>query len=287
MTRLTSESDSAAAARAALAAERDRLAGERDCLLTERDLLSRQHAAATAEVDRLAGELAAGNADREKLSVENLGLASETARTLAAGVQQASEIAALHLELATLRAEFSRLEADRDRVAAQSERWFNAAVVWPSKRSLSSRRLRPARWFQRLKLRFCAGLTASWIGRVNRQHLTRALANRARAVCQWEFAARFYADDLNRNSCTAAIWIQFGHALKEARRLTEAETAYRTAVILDGATIDALLSLGHVLVLQQKRAEAARIYTQALGLEILPPLRSAIVKELELLRSPI
>ena len=94
-----------------------------------------------------------------------------------------------------------------------------------------------------------------------------------------------YADYLNRNSCDPAIWIQFGHALKEGERLSEAETAYRTAVILNGATIDPLLSLGHVLILQQKRAEAARIYTQALGLEILPSLRSAIVKELELLRS--
>jgi tetratricopeptide (TPR) repeat protein len=272
MTTLTSERDSAVAATSTLIAERDQLARERDGLL--------------AECDRLAGQLGAGNVDRAKLNAENVRLASEVARTIAAGIQRASEIAALHLDLATLRAQFSRVEADRDRIAAQSERWFNAAVVWPSEHGSNTRRLRSAQRFQRLKLRFFAGLTSRWIDRVNARDSTRTRANRARDVCQWELAARFYADDLHRDSCDPAIWIQFGHALKEARRLSEAETAYRAAVILSGATIDALLSLAHALILQQKRPEAIKIYTQALDLEIPPPLRSAIVEELEVLRSP-
>jgi tetratricopeptide (TPR) repeat protein len=285
MMTLTSERDSAAAARTALAAERERLVGERDGLLAERDLLLRQYGAATAEVDRLAAELAANAADQEKLIAENARLRCEVARTTNAGAQQASAIAVLYRKVAALRTEFSRVEADRDRTVEQSERWFSAAVVWPSKRGLSTRRLRPGQWFQRLKLWFCAGLTGRWISRVNPRDSTRTRANGARDACQWELAARFYGDYLNRNSSDPAIWIQFGHALKEARRLSEAETAYRAAVILNGGTIDALLSLSHVLILQQKRAEAAPIYTRALGLEILPPLRSAIVKELELLHS--
>ena len=271
MTTLTSQLDSVTAATTRLAEQRDRFADERDTLLAERD--------------RLAAELALGNVDGVKLSAENLRLSSEVALAIAAGIQQASAIAVLRGELAALRNEFSLVEADRNRIVAQSERWFNAAVVWPSERGTSTRRLRPAQWFQTLKLRLCAGLTGRWIRRVNPRDSTRIRANGARDVCQWEFAARFYADDLNRNSCDPAIWIQFGHALKEARRLSEAETAYSTAVKLDEATIDALLSLGHVLTLQQKPAEAARIYTQTLDLEIPAPLRSAIVKELELLHS--
>ena len=271
MTTLTSQLNSVTAATTRLAEQRDRFADERDTLLAERD--------------RLAAELALGNVDGVKLSAENLRLSSEVALAIAAGIQQASAIAVLRGELAALRNEFSLVEADRNRIVAQSERWFNAAVVWPSERGTSTRRLRPARWFQTLKLRLCAGLTGRWIRRVNPRDSTRIRANGARDVCQWEFAARFYADDLNRNSCDPAIWIQFGHALKEARRLSEAETAYSTAVKLDEATIDALLSLGHVLTLQQKPAEAARIYTQTLDLEIPAPLRSAIVKELELLHS--
>ncbi len=285
MTTLTSQLDSVTAATARLAEQRDWLADERDTLLAERDRLAAERDRLAAERDRLAAELALGNVDGVKLSAENLRLSSEVALAIAAGIQQASAIAVLRGETAELRNEFSLMEADRDRIVAQSERWFNAAVVWPSG-GTSTRRLPPAQWFQRLKLRLCAGLTGRWIRRVNPRASTRIRANGARDVCQWEFAARCYADDLTRNSWDPAIWIQFGHALKEARRLSESETAYRTAVILDEAAIDALLSLGHVLTLQQKRAEAARIYTQTLDLEIPAPLRSAIVKELELLYSP-
>jgi cytochrome c-type biogenesis protein CcmH/NrfG len=124
------------------------------------------------------------------------------------------------------------------------------------------------------------------MSRANAPDSTRARANRARDACRWELAARFYADELNRNCFDPPIWVQLGHTLKQAGRLFEAETAYRKAVTLNGATIDALLSLAHALILQQKRPEAIRIYTQALDLEIPPPLRSAIVKELEVLRSP-
>jgi hypothetical protein len=118
MTTLTSQLDLFTAATTRLAEQRDRLADERDTLLAERD--------------RLAGQIGAGNVDRAKLSAENVRLASEVARTIAAGIEQASEIAALHLELATLRGEVSRVLDDGDRILAQSERWFNAAVVWPS-----------------------------------------------------------------------------------------------------------------------------------------------------------
>jgi hypothetical protein len=47
------------------------------------------------------------------------------------------------------------------------------------------------------------------------------------------------------------------------------------------------LPLGHALTLQDKRAEAARIYSRALGLS--PPfaLRSAILDQLDVWGSPI
>ena len=51
-----------------------------------------------------------------------------------------------------------------------------------------------------------------------------------------ELAARFFADELDRDPYAAAIWIQFGHTLKEAGRIPEAG-AVRGLVGIDGGVV--------------------------------------------------
>jgi SAM-dependent methyltransferase len=99
------------------------------------------------------------------------------------------------------------------------------------------------------------------------------LADRARNARQWEHAARLYRKALDRNPRNAAIWVQYGHALKESGELrdpdmlAQAETAYRRALSLNPGAADPHLQLGHALKLQGKNEEAAAAYLRAFALD--------------------
>jgi tetratricopeptide (TPR) repeat protein len=248
----------------------------------------------SAEYDRLAGELSRGDVARKAAQHEIEQLVRLSTRVWAQKHRLADEVApAIPAQggqaslLAALRANLFRLCADRDRVAAQNERWFNAAARWPAKDVLISPLSSRARWSYRLFTLLRSGSIDCYDPRSHSKESSRSRANRARDARQWELAARFFADELDRDPHAAAIWVQFGHALKEAGRILEAETAYRNAVSLGGEALDTLLALGHALTLQEKRAEAAQIYARTLDLS--PPfaLRSAILNQLDVLGSPI
>jgi cytochrome c-type biogenesis protein CcmH/NrfG len=302
-----------------LTSERDSIKAAKDTFVTESDRLASERDAAIANIDRVTREWVAAATERDQLIADNRRLEGELAQATIAATQSASQIAGLRSEvsplwvkserlaselsrsdaarkaadaaqkslLAALRADLARLCADRDRVAAQSERWFNAAAHWPSRDVLISPLSSRARWSHRLFSLLRAGSADGWDSRSRRKESSRTRANRARDARQWELATRFFADELDRDPYAAAIWVQFGHALKEAGRISEAEAAYRNAVRLTGETLDTLLPLGHALTPQDKRAEAARIYSRALDLS--PPftLRSAILNQLDLWRLPI
>jgi hypothetical protein len=225
--RLTGERDSLSAARSALAAELDRVIDERDVALTERDRLSQQRAAAMAEADRLADELAAARAKRETLLMENARLESE----LAAAV---SALKAAQSALAALRTELSHVAADREQLVTESEEWFNAAVAWAADRLLGASRLGQGQWVHRLMLRLRAGVMAWCVDHVNHKASPRIRANRARDAGEWELAARFYVDQLDRNVYDPAIWVQLGRVLEKAGRASAAEIAYLKAAALSG-----------------------------------------------------
>jgi cytochrome c-type biogenesis protein CcmH/NrfG len=295
-----------------LTSERDSIKAAKDTFVTESDRLASERDAAIANIDRVTREWVAAATERDQLIADNRRLEGELAQATIAATQSASQIAGLRSEvsplwvkserlaselsrsdaarkaadaaqkslLAALRADLARLCADRDRVAAQSERWFNAAAHWPSRDVLISPLSSRARWSHRLFSLLRAGSADGWDSRSRRKESSRTRANRARDARQWELATRFFADELDRDPYAAAIWVQFGHALKEAGRISEAEAAYRNAVRLTGETLDTLLPLGHALTPQDKRAEAARIYSRALDLS--PPftLRSAILNQL-------
>lgn len=204
-----------------VASERDSVTAARSILAAERDRLLEQYRAALAGMERQARELAIRDADRGKLITGNAELGSKLAAAIATADAQASTLAALHNELV-------QLATDRARLAAESERWFNAAVVWAADSLSSTPRLRRGEWLHRLMLRF----RGWWIKRVNPKGSPRIRANFARDAREWEVAARCYADELNRNAYDPAIWVQLGHALKEAGKIPAAEIAYRKATTL-------------------------------------------------------
>jgi len=93
------------------------------------------------------------------------------------------------------------------------------------------------------------------------------LADRARDTGRWELAAQFYRKALDRNPRNAPIWVQYGHALKEAADLARAEIAYRQAIAYDPGVADSHLQLGHALKIQGKNDEAKVSYLRAFALE--------------------
>src|SRR5262249_14390459 len=99
------------------------------------------------------------------------------------------------------------------------------------------------------------------------------LADRAREGGEWETAARYYSLALARNPHRPDIWVQFGHALKQRGKLSQAESAYRRAVNANCHDAEAGLKLGHVLKLQGQIHEAERAYLEAVACD--PGLASA------------
>jgi tetratricopeptide (TPR) repeat protein len=90
-----------------------------------------------------------------------------------------------------------------------------------------------------------------------------ASADRARDARRWARAARLYRRALARNPENPPIWVQYGHALKEAGRHEQAEAAYRSAIRCDPSSADAHLQLGHVLKIRGKPGEAELCYLLA------------------------
>ena len=91
-------------------------------------------------------------------------------------------------------------------------------------------------------------------------------ADRARDAKDWPEAARLYAEAAAVAPARDDIWVQHGHALKEAGQRAEAENAYRRALAINAQSPDTHLQLGHVLKLLGRHSEAAEAYLRALEL---------------------
>src|SRR5262245_27698743 len=79
-----------------------------------------------------------------------------------------------------------------------------------------------------------------------------AAGDSARSRSQWRLAASAYHEALQFDPNLGHIWVQYGHALKEQGRVTEAEHAYRRSITLDSEVADTHLQLGHALKLQHR-----------------------------------
>jgi glycosyltransferase involved in cell wall biosynthesis len=99
----------------------------------------------------------------------------------------------------------------------------------------------------------------AWAKTVNH----RKLGNAHRDSREWAKAATAYKRHLDANPEDAAIWVQYGHVLKEDGRLHDAEAAYETATVLLPSDPDAWIHLGHLLKRRGKSAAALEALREA------------------------
>jgi FkbM family methyltransferase len=241
-------------ASAGLAAERDNFAAEKIRIESELDAIRSENSRLLAEHQqekaRLERELGAARHDAPRVIAERDRLAVEIAR------YQIKQCA--HAELI----------AEHERLAADSVRWFEAAVAAPYARP--SQAGGSVRGHFKLTVTVSGGRPKCSISRPGWERGPRtslALAGRAFEERQWQLAARYYGDVLEQWPNNASVWVQFGHALKEASKVAEAEAVYRHAIQLSPAIGDSHLQLGHALKMQGRIRDAAEAYFAALRLD--------------------
>jgi tetratricopeptide (TPR) repeat protein len=162
-------------------------------------------------------------------------------------VELALAVGSANTENKMLRAECSNLQSivaqtisERDALAAASTRWFDAVIAVTADHNPLARMPRKQnRWWRTLARHLPGGH-----GRPSPV----ALGNRARDAGRWELAVRYYRDALDLKPDEPEIWVQFGHALKEAGKVSEAELAYRKAIELGAKNADTNATLAHPLV---------------------------------------
>lgn len=98
-------------------------------------------------------------------------------------------------------------------------------------------------------------------------------ADSYRDTQQWDLAGRQYQRALKIKPAMAGIWVQLGHALKEAGRIDAALNAYRRSITIESSNADTYLQLGHAFKLQGRTLEAMASYAKALALD--PDLKHA------------
>lgn len=98
----------------------------------------------------------------------------------------------------------------------------------------------------------------SWFGsfKANSLRRMRAAGDRSQRERDWSKSVYYYQKYLERKPNDNLIWVQLGHALKELRRFSEAEKAYRRALQAAPNDSDALLHLAVLLRSSTRDAEA-------------------------------
>lgn len=103
----------------------------------------------------------------------------------------------------------------------------------------------------------------------------RRKGNEARGRGDWEEAARLYRLHLKRRPADFDIWVQLGHAEKEAGRMDAADEAYTKADTLRPNDADLLLNRGHLARRVGDDTAAVRFYRASLSVQ---PLGAARVE---------
>ena len=97
--------------------------------------------------------------------------------------------------------------------------------------------------------------------------------DKARAKGDWAEAASHYSAYLSVEPEDFAIWVQLGHAYKEAGAFSQAQDAYNEAIKLKPDDFDSFLNLGHLMKLSGDRAAAVAAYIKSY--ELNPSSRDA------------
>jgi hypothetical protein len=233
----------------ALAGELDAAIQARDTALAERARISQERDALAGGRDQILRQLDAVIVERDELSRQRDGLADDCA---------------------TIAAERDRAVAERDKLADESRRWFEATIAVGAAAGFGGAMPGGARKsILRSRLREL-GTISQW----RQQKRLIASARCASAAHKWEFAARYYSEAINCAPHNPALWVQYGHALREAGKLEAGEYAYRRSLECDDRIADTHLQLAHVLALQNRPSEASESLLRSLRLE--PHLHDAI-----------
>lgn len=91
--------------------------------------------------------------------------------------------------------------------------------------------------------------------------------DQARDEGQWKVAALAYGQYLRQAPGDFAIWVQYGHALKESGSNKAAEDAYKQALALNDCDADLLLNLGHIKKVQGELQAAAEFYSRSFEID--------------------
>lgn len=105
------------------------------------------------------------------------------------------------------------------------------------------------------------------------RHTVLRRANAARDDKRWADAVRDYDAYLARNPRKGHIWVQAGHCRKEVGDLDGAFDAYSRAGELLGDNADLYLHIGHLALLDHRRADAVAAYVKAI--ELAPGMAAA------------
>lgn len=95
----------------------------------------------------------------------------------------------------------------------------------------------------------------------------RARGDAARDARNWLAAIPAYQAHLAANAEDTAIWIQLGHAFKEAGALDDARDAYLRALTLDPDDADLLLNCAHLYKIRGEMHKAVDAYAASAALE--------------------
>jgi GR25 family glycosyltransferase involved in LPS biosynthesis len=142
--------------------------------------------------------------------IAELALALESAKT---------DNEALRAECSILQSALAQTISERDTVAATSKRWFEAVIAVTTDHNPVPRALRKQlSWWRECVNHLIPGYSRP-------SPIT--LATCARDAGKWELAVRYYRDALDVEPRNPDVWMQCGHALKNAEKSSEAEIAYQ------------------------------------------------------------
>jgi tetratricopeptide (TPR) repeat protein len=261
------------------------LTEERDRLAADNSSLEGQWAAARSEI-------AALNAEHNRLAADNAQLNKAVTEMTARHDAIAAHHAQLDRALQGAQGEISSLIRERDQAAAArlSIETFLARMQAEAAEETGrlSRELHTQNTIVEAVIAACSDRTLwsppsraerSWLRRLayssirlprrGKRRGARALiekGDRARNAKAWMEAARNYRAGLSLMPDAAAIWVQYGHALKESGHVGGAEAAYRRSLEINPNVADTHIQLAHALKLQGRRFEAVATSFRAISL---------------------
>jgi tetratricopeptide (TPR) repeat protein len=244
---LTAEQEKLLADKAQLDVAMAEITARHDTLIADNARLDRAFEAAQGEISHLAYE-------RDQLVAAKASIEALLAKTQAEGAEETGRL------VSQLDARTASIKAV---IAACSDR-----TLWsPPTRSQHS-------WLHRLPY---ASVPLLRFKKRRRAKTLIAKANRARDASEWVQAVHNYREGLSLIPDNAAVWVQYGHALKEAGHVAEAEAAYRRSLEIDASVADTHLQLAHALKLQGRRFEAVAACFRAIMLD---PTLAYVLREL-------